>query len=529
MYKLKENKTSYYSILISFMLLIYIGSIFIGSSLLFVVHIPITELNFFIFPIIAMFIAKLFLNKDKSNTTWTFMIFTLILFFVVSGILMFVNNIVWDYSYDSLAYHQDGVIALKNGWNPFYQSNIPMNLWVMHYAKAAPIFAATIFKFTGKIATAKILTSFLPLVLLLLSFGTFYLITKKKKILSIIAAIILVLNPVIIGQSFTFYVDSMLAMYVIFIIIGVFLILFSSDLHLFKYLALVNIAVFLCNIKFTGLAYAGIILFAFFICSLFFNDAKYNIRLLIFLICSLVITVGVIGFNPYITNTIHNGNPLYPLAGKGKINIMTNNTPLDYRYDGQFEQFYKSMIAVPSTLNPDGKPAKSFAQLFEVNNNVLTFYAGVDARMRGFGIYSIIFLPISFLGLLYLLATCRNGKALLYSVLTLVFTIGTLLAAGSFWWARYINFIWLIPVGVGTFMILKKSKISKIIGILLLVLLFVNSAILIPTMISYKVRQSNEVKDYVFSKQPLVIYENNFEPSFINKAKEFHLKYTIVK
>ncbi|MGL4450858.1 MAG: hypothetical protein ACRCTZ_06665 [Sarcina sp.] len=528
MQRLKENKIAFYSILISFMFLTYIGSVFIGSTLLFVIHVSMTKFNFFVFPIIAMFIAKYLLDKDNSGVTWKFMIFSIIFFFVSAGLLAWANNTIWDYSYDSMAYHQEAVIAIKNGWNPFYQSKIPMNLWVMHYAKAAPIFAASIFKITNRIESAKILSSFLPLILLVLSFGTFYLITKKRKILSGFAALLLILNPVILGQSFTYYVDSMLGIYVIFLIINVVLILFYKDLTLFKYLTLVNIAVFLSNIKFTGLAYAGVILLAFLICSFFFNEKKYNIRLLIFLVCSLVITVGVIGFNPYVTNTINDGNPLYPLAGKGKINIMTNNTPLDYRYDGQFEQFYKSMIAVPSTKNPNGKPTNSLAQLFEINGNVLTFYAGVDARMRGFGIYSILFLPLSFIGLLYLLATCRNKKVLTYSILTLVFIMGTLLAAGAFWWARYINFIWLIPVGVGTFMVLKKSKISKIIGMLLLILLFVNSAILIPTMISYKIRESNGVKAYVFSK-PLVIYQNNFEPSFINKAKEFDLKYTIVK
>ena len=528
MERLKDNKIAFYSILISFMFLIYIGSVFIGSTLLFAIHVSMTSFNFIVFPIIAMFIAKYFLNKDNSGVTWKFMIFSIIFFFVSAGLLAWANNIIWDYSYDSLAYHQEAVIAIKNGWNPFYQSNIPMNLWVMHYAKASCVFAGSIFKLTGRIESAKILSSFLPLILLVLSFGTFYLITKRKMILSAFAAIILVLNPVVLGQSFTYYVDSMLGIYVIFLIINLVLILFFKDLTLFKYLTLVNVAIFLANIKFTGLAYAGVILLAFLISSFFFNDKKYNIRLLIFLICSLVITVGVVGFNPYVTNTINNGNPLYPLAGKGKINIMTNNTPLDYRYDGQFEQFYKSMIAVPSIKNPNGKPATSVGELFMVNKNVLKFYAGVDARMRGLGVYSIIFLPISFIGLLYLLATCRNKKALIYSGLTLVFTIGTLLAAGSFWWARYINFIWLIPVGVGTLMILKKSKISKIIGILLLILLFVNSAILIPTMIRYKVNHSNGVKAYVFTK-PLVIYQNNFEPSFINKAKEFDLKYTIVK
>ena len=528
MERLKDNKISFYSILISFMFLIYIGSIFIGSTLLFAIHVSMTSFNFFVFPIIAMFISKLFLDKDRSSVTWKFMIFSLIFFFISAGLLAWINNIIWDYSYDSMAYHQEAVMAIKNGWNPFYQSHIPMNIWVMHYAKASCVFAASIFKITNRIESAKILSSFLPLILLVLSFGTFHLITKKRKILSAFAALLLVLNPVVLGQSFTYYVDSMLGIYVIFLIINLILILFYKDLMFFKYLTLVNVAIFLANIKFTGLAYAGVILLAFLICSFFFNSKKYNIRLLIFLIASLAITVCVVGFNPYITNTINNGNPLYPLAGTGKINIMTANTPLEYRYDGQFEQFYKSMIAVPSNTNPDGKSATSLRELFEVNSHVLTFYSGVDARMRGFGVYSIIFLPISFIGMLYLLASCRNKKALIYSVLTLVFTIGTFLAAGSFWWARYINFVWLIPVGVGTLMMIKKSKISRIIGLLLLILIFINSAMILPTMIYFKINQSNGVKKYIFTK-PLVIYQNNFEQSFINKAKEFDLKYTIVK
>lgn len=528
MEQLKNNKISYYSILISLLMLIYIGSIFIGSTLLFAVHISITELNFFIFPIIAMFIAKIFLNKDKAGVSFKFLIFTLILFFALAAILMFLNNIIWDYSYDSLAYHQEGVIALKNGWNPFYQSKIHMNLWVMHYAKAVTIFAASIFKFTGRIESAKILSSFLPIILLLFSFGVFYLITKKRILLSAIAAILLVLNPVIIGQSFTFYVDSIMAMYVIFLIMIVYLLLFYNDLTLFKYLALVNIATFLANIKFTGLAYAGVILFVFLLCSLFFNKKEYNIKLLIFLILSFVITVGVLGFNPYITNTVNNGNPLYPLAGKNKVNIMTDNTPLDYRYDGQFTQLYKSSIAIPSTLNTKGAPAQSLSQLFEVNHNVLTFYSGVDCRIRGFGVYSIIFFPIAFIGAIYLFIKCRNSKVFILGILTTLSISGLIIFSGAFWWARYIAFLWLLPVGVFTLMFMQKSKISKIIATLMLILIFVNSAMIIPTCINYKIKESEGVKAYVFS-EPLKIYQNNFEAAYINKANEFNLKYTIVK
>ncbi|MGL4741019.1 MAG: hypothetical protein ACRC41_09460 [Sarcina sp.] len=528
MEKIRDNKLSYFTIVLSLLFAVYIGSIFIGSTLLFAIHIPITRLNFIIFPIIAMIIAKITLKKDDQRLSWKTLIFSLILFFLICSLLALINNSIWDYSYDSRAYHQEAVIALTNGWNPFYQSNIPMNIWFMHYAKASCVFAATIFKLTNRIESAKILTTLLPLVLLVLSIGVFNLITKGKKTLSICAAIILVLCPVTIGQMFSYYVDSLVGIYVIMLIMVVFLILFFKDLHYFKYLALINIAIFLSNIKFTGLAYAGVILLAFLICSFIFNKKSYNIKLLIFLILSLIITVGVIGFNPYITNTIHNGNPLYPLAGKGKINIMTANTPSDFRYDNSFEQFYKSMVATPSLYNPSGSSAQNLKQLLSVNKGVLELYSGTDARLRGFGVYSIIFLPIAVLGMLYLLITCKNKKYLIFSLLTIIFLTATFLAAGSFWWARYIPFVWLMPVGVGLLMMLKKSKISKVIGFLLLILILVNSLIIIPTAIHTKIDDSNKLKTYIFTK-PLIIKENNFMPSYINKAKEFDLKYTLEK
>ncbi|MGL5821715.1 MAG: hypothetical protein ACRCYE_08805 [Sarcina sp.] len=528
MEKIKDNKLSYFTIILALLFTIYIGSVFIGSTLLFVIHIPITKFNFIIFPIISMIIAKVALNKDKQRLSWKSLIFSLILFFLICGILALINNSIWDFSYDSRAYHQEAVIALKNGWNPFYQSNIPMNIWVMHYAKASCVFAATIFKLTNRIESAKILTTLLPIILLVLSIGIFNLITKGKKILSIFTAIILVLCPVTIGQMFSYYVDSLLGIYVIMLIMVVFIILFFKDLHYFKYFALINIAVFLSNIKFTGLAYAGVILLAFLICSFIFNKKTYNIKLLIFLIISLIITVGVVGFNPYITNTINNGNPLYPLAGKGKINIMTVNTPSDFRYDNSFEQFYKSMVAIPSLNNPSGSSAKNLKQLLGVNKGVLELYSGTDARLRGFGVYSIIFLPIAIIGMFYLLFTCRDKKRLLFSLLIIIFLTATFLAAGSFWWARYIPFIWLLPVGVGLLMMLKKSNISKIIGFVLLVLILVNSLIIIPTAIHTKINDSNKLKTYIFTK-PLIIQEGPFMPSYINKAKEFNLNYTIEK
>lgn len=525
--RIEDNKASYYSILISFMFLAFIGSIFIGSALLFYIKVPVNGVSFVIFPIITMIIGKFVLNKDRKNISWKFLILTLIGFFVLVAILAVINNLVWDSSYDSLAYHQENVIDLYKGWNPFYDStNKKINLWVMHYAKAPAIFAAALYKITGRIEAAKVLTMLLPIILGILSFGAFNLLSKNRKGLSIFAAIIAVLNPVIIGQSFSYYVDSSLGVYVLALLINLYLILFFEDLHFFKYFALTNIAVFLINIKFTGLAYAGAILLGFLILSFIYNKKSYNIKLIVFLICGLIFSVIILGFNPYVTNTINDGNPLYPLAGKGKINIMTDNTPLDYRYDGEFKQEYKSMIAFPNPQNFNGAPATSFTEMFGVNKATLQYYSTTDARVRGFGVYSIIFIPLSFIGVLYLLITNKDRKMMLGGLATVILISAVAIAGGAFWWARYVPFLWALPLSVGFFMYLRKSKIIKVIGMCFLLLMFVNSAIIVPGAIYFKVQRSNQLKNYIFSK-PLIITENNFTPSFINKAREFHLSYKL--
>ena len=90
--RIEDNKASYYSILISFMFLAFIGSIFIGSALLFYIKVPVNGVSFVIFPIITMIIGKFVLNKDRKNVSWKFLILTLIGFFVLVAILAVINN-----------------------------------------------------------------------------------------------------------------------------------------------------------------------------------------------------------------------------------------------------------------------------------------------------------------------------------------------------------------------------------------------------------------------------------------------------
>lgn len=523
---LKNNKLSYYMIIISFMFLIFIGSIFIGNSILFIFKISINRLSIIIFPIIGLGLSKFILDKDGEKIKWRYMIAILISFYIIIIILGIINNFVWDSSYDSLSYHQEGVIRLKNRWNPFFDQCGDIDKWVRHYTKAPWIFAASIYIITGKIETAKVLNMLLPIIIFLLGFAFFYLVTNKKRIISLIGALLLAINPVNVSQMFTYYVDASLGIYIIILIINLFLILFYEDLFYFKYFSLVNIATFLVNIKFTGLAYAGVILAIFLICNFIYSSKSYNIKLLLFLLISFIFSVMIIGFNPYITNTLNNGHPLYPLSGKNKIDIMTNNTPEEFRYDGEFKKAYKALIATPSVDNKAGRAPKNISEIFEIKEGTRTIYAAADTRLRGFGIYSIIFLPLSFLFLIYFILRCKDKKLKVCSILLLLGLAFVIMYCGDFWWARYISFIWAIPVLTYVFMTISKNKFIKSIGWLLLLIMLINSTIMIPSTLKIKRKLSNKLKQEILVDKE--IQNDEFKFSKVNKAKEFNLTYKIV-
>ncbi|WP_283697451.1 hypothetical protein [Clostridium perfringens] len=524
--KLKDNKLSYYMTIISFMFLIFIGSVFIGNSILFMFKLSISGLSIIIFPIICLILSKFILDKDGEKIKWSYMIGILLLFYIIIVMLGIINNSVWDSSYDSLSYHQEGVIRLKYGWNPFYEQNGDIDKWVKHYTKAPWIFAASIYTITGRIESAKVLTMLLPIIIFLLGFAFLYLVTKKKTIASLLGALLLAINPVNISQMFTYYVDSILGIYIIILIITLFLILFYEDLFYFKYFALINIATFLVNIKFTGLAYAGVILGVFVICNFIYSSKECNIRLISFFTVSFVFSVIIIGFNPYVTNTLNKGNPLYPLSGPDKIDIMTENTPEEFRYDGEFEKAYKALIAVPSVNNWNGKAPKNFLEMFKNDEETKIIYAQADTRLRGFGLYSVIFLPLSFMFLISILIKSIDKKLKVCASLTLVGLVFVVIYCGDFWWARYISFIWVIPVITYIIMVTSKSRVNKIIGWGLLTLMLVNSTMMIPSVLEIKTNLSNEIKKQILLEKE--VKKDSFMFSKVNKAKEFNLTYKIV-
>ena len=62
---------------------------------------------------------------------------------------------VYDSSFDGQIYHQDAVVQLHAGWNPFYDPAAPSSPWVRHYPKAPWMIAAFLYEFIPRIEVGK--------------------------------------------------------------------------------------------------------------------------------------------------------------------------------------------------------------------------------------------------------------------------------------------------------------------------------------------------------------------------------------
>ncbi|MGL4990987.1 MAG: hypothetical protein ACRC57_07485 [Sarcina sp.] len=535
---LKNNKLAYYSFLISVIFTSYLCSTFIGGSLAFIFNFPIYGFEFLAFPILTMIIFIFFLKNDKEKNYILYPILALLIYFGICIILIYFNTKVWDISSDTLGYHEPMIIALSNGWNPFKNPtfNHSLNIWDIHYPRANAIYATMIYNLTGNIESGKILSSLIPLLSSFWAFSFIVAICKNKKksisiILGILGGLLILINPVNIEQCLTYYVDSTLGGMIIILIIMIFYLIFFKDLDKVGFMGLAFIVAFTSNIKFTGLIYSVALLGGMFIFYMIYEEKDKIKKLFIFLFWTFIFSVCIVGFNPYITNIIYNHNPFYPLIGAGSINIIEPNTPKYLLGKSNFIQYIYSLFAnISSGVNSSGHFPHNFNQLISLNGSVMNYYSQPDPRLRGFGILSFIIEPMSFVLFVILMIQMIKQKANKFFItitifLSVIIVIMTLVA-GGYWWARYIPFYWILPSFIVILYIKNKSKIYKILGVILLIFMILNVLCLLPTF-KWKIKNSNKFKNMIFNGDKILEKGKFGWETMKVKFDEFNIPYKI--
>lgn len=415
-------------------------------------------------------------EKKKPEAAGVLCWFVLVFFAVMLSYLIY--NIHWDGN----TYHKTAVGLLLDGWNPLREdcmsvlpeeyrtSGMAYNAqWVNHYANGGWILSAVFAAFFGNIETGKAVNLlFLVSVAGILHYYLSFHLENKKWILAITAAA--VLQPAVVSQIESFYIDGDLYLY---LLLGVAAMLMLSDKRItipkrYPLLFLFAAIVFCINIKFTGMVYIGMFCIGFYLCWLIWAAKEHRLGKVFAPLTAMfagmaIFAIAVVGSSSYVDNLIEHGNPLYPLFGEEKVDIMAYSEPNTFENKNNLEKSLTSFFGKTENItnNDSREPRMKVPFTFSLAEVKDCMYT--DVRVGGFGpLYSGIFL-ISLLCVLMFLVRYRFEQPLLRMECGVTLLIALLMAMflpGS-WWARYSAYLHFFVIAALFYLAKSQEKKRK--------------------------------------------------------------------
>lgn len=435
----------------------------IVSSVVFLFDGVITPLSAIISILISVVVFFLLnINQSKIEA-----ILGLALGIGIFVIAIIISQSIFDFAHDSNWYHKAALGSLANGWNPVYDDfnefanesdlNITnMNyaaIFTQHYCKASWITGANIYTLTGNIETGKAINLLMAYVLFTITFH-YLSMTYLKWWQALIVSVLIVYNPLTVSQVFTLYVDNLLYT----CLFGIIALLFGiSDKSYeieekIKYFMLFSLVVFCVNIKFTGLAYAGVFCLLFYIIWIIYSIISKDFKRIfikntLFYIVTCSIAIFLVGYSTYVTNFIDDGHPLYPLAGENKRDIMTGNQPTAFNKINGVERLFISIFSKTENITGNRLPDLKFPFfVYEEEKDIAA--VGPDTRIAGFGplfggvlCFSAAILTF---GVYCLFKLNKYWFSIIISNIAVILLL--LLCIEESWWARYSPYFYLIPI-----------------------------------------------------------------------------------
>lgn len=494
---------NFYNVALLFILMF--ANLLIITSALFLIKIPITIFHLPASLILGTIELKLIRKENIKN-----IIVSLITFIIIFSISCLLCGHVYDDSADGNGYHKFAIGLLKNEWNPIYDSQEKIikklnldaeeNLWVEHYPKATWIYGANIYKLTNNIETAK---TFNLMAVFTLFFTITYLINKfyQKKLIAIILAIAACTFPIIWQQIFCLYLDGFMGIILLLLIIYFYLFI-KNDQSKEYFIISASLIIIISNIKFTGLFYAGIFCLGYYI-YYFINkiknkDYKPLIKTTVSFTIVLLISLLIVGSNSYIKNLITKGNPLYPIIGKDKVDIITPQQPKSFANKPPIEKNFYSIFSYTAnyaTTFNQGTPKLKIPFTSNMNNELLSIVE--DNRIGGFGIYfSGIFIVSIIVIIIYIVIKFKNKEyeKLIFIGVPFLITILLMLFFGESWWARYSPQTYFIILMALYILLTKESKKTFALASILLLLYCFHSTIIFRHMVKTKIPISGQTR-----------------------------------
>lgn len=359
----------------------------------------------------------------------------------------------FDLSWDGQWYHQAAVYNLAGEWNPIFKPmETPDGLnhsSVLHFPKDSWYFAAAATKLFGTVEVGKAYNA----IALVAGSGVLYSLCRNFNLSSfrsmIITALVL-LNPVVWSEITSYLNDCDIYLFLVIYLAAV--ILWIRDPKPSYALIVVMAICCLVNIKFTGLVFVLLSSFFIFICLLV--QKRYLVgRFLLSHFIAGVLAIGVFGFNPYITNTIHRGHPLYPLIGskafpsvfdRGADDNEIYETPKNMQGKSLPIRMLYANFGYPGNAPYNGEDTARLANPLVTPASSWSAYHFQETRVAGFGPYFGLLLIIGVITLFVILVIWKAWR--LPILIFFVAICCELSISKHFWWPRLFPMLWLVTL-----------------------------------------------------------------------------------
>ncbi len=412
-----------------------------------------------------------------------------------------IETFVYDVSYDGNAYHQPIIYALANGWNPIYEHHNDvisdtwkMNIWIDHYCKGAETIASAFLAVTGNIESGKAVNLLIPTALFLILYDFFkerFVIqfsTKKSLLYSLGIAF----SMVVVGQITSYYIDYIGYFIFVLALLGVYDIVETRGNEKEGYWMLVCSIMIASSVKFNMLFWTGYVVACSLIVMLVRKNYHKALRLALVSASVAIISVVVLSYNPFVTNTMDHANPFYPLFEK---NILSGDSPARnaqppyMRNAPRYKQVFLSYFQRPS----NDMKSTAYIPPYRISKTNIYRSGYCCTNVGGGGLFFIEILLATFL----VFAFFRKGKYYKQFCIAAIALIATLfiLPIGSNF--RYVPFIYLLPF-LGLLYLEtceKQTSFSQVMNYILSCLLVLNiSLCAVITMATNYIEQKETIQ-----------------------------------
>lgn len=354
---------------------------------------------------------------------------------LLAGFLWLANQGL-DFSYDGQHYHLMGILSLVDGWNPIREPfldwhiypvrNYPKFSWLWEAATAAllgPVEAGKAFNFLFAAAAGAVVWRFL---------GRAGLAGPWLRLwLAALAA----LGPITLPQLYTHRVDGMLA--------GCFAMALCLSVDWWRWgrrrdLALLCLCgLVMTNIKYTGLVYFGIMTGLFWLAMLW-RRRERQWSYLTAAATAMLLGALVLGYNPYVLNTLHYKSPFYPMPYE---NVARFQAPPQVIEKDRFSKLAWSLLAETEV---NMKKLPTLKPPFVVHGREITKMHTSSLRYGGLGPWFSGALLLSVLAAAA--AWRRRPRAALAALALSAVVMATVLTVSETWYFRFIPQLWFLPL-----------------------------------------------------------------------------------